>query len=314
MSSPTHLIGHSSALTEVVNAARLVATADVNVLISGETGTGKELLGRLIHDSGPRAEGPFVSLNCASLSAPLAESQMFGHCRGAFTDANRDHEGFVARAEGGTLFLDEVGELPLEVQAKLLRFLESGEYQPLGCGRTRHSGTRILAATNRDLSAEVTAGRFREDLYYRLAVVPLEMPPLRRRLEDLPELAAHFLADMARRHELAPARLGRRALARLAQHSWPGNLRELRNLCERLAIFLPGREVGPDNLPLELRPHGSAASFALPADGLDLAAVERDLIRQALKRTGGNQTRAARLLGLSRDTLIYRMKKYALRT
>ena len=312
MSLP-RIIGRSPALAEVLNAARVVAAADVNVLIGGETGTGKELLGRLIHAEGPRRAAPFVSLNCASLSAPLAESQLFGHCRGAFTDASRDHEGFVTQAEGGTLFLDEVGELPLEVQAKLLRFLESGEYQPLGCGRTRHSRTRILAATNRDLAAEVRAGRFREDLYYRLAVVPLEMPPLRARLEDLPDLATHFLAGMASRHGLAPARLGRAALARLREHAWPGNVRELRNLCERLAIFLPGREIGPGNLPRDLGPVPAANPFALPDQGIDLGAVERDLIRQALERTGGNQTRAARLLGLSRDTLVYRMKKYALR-
>jgi len=311
------LLGRSTCFVEVLRTAELVALADVNVLITGETGTGKELFARALHQAGPRRLRPFVSLNCASLGETLADSLLFGHCRGAFTDARRDHDGYVHQARDGTLFLDEVAELPLAVQAKLLRFLESGEYQPLGCGTLHRSRTRIVAATNRNLAEAVTVGDFRKDLYYRLNVNPLHLPPLRERGGDVALLAHSFLVELARRHGLPRPRLAQDALHCLDRYGWPGNVRELRNLCERLLILLQGRDIHIANLPEEVRRNAAAQglgkrAFTLPAEGIDLYQLEQDLIRQALTSSGGNQTRAARLLGLTRDTLLYRMKKYGL--
>lgn len=294
-----------------------MALADVNVLITGETGTGKELFARALHETGPRRLRPFVSLNCASLGETLADSLLFGHCRGAFTDARRDHDGYVRQAHDGTLFLDEVAELPRTVQAKLLRFLESGEYQPLGCGALHRSRTRIVAATNRDLAEAVAVGDFRKDLYYRLNVIPLHLPPLRKRAGDVALLAHAFLVELAQHHGLPCPHLAQDALHCLNRYDWPGNVRELRNLCERLLILLQGRDIHAANLPEEVRRGApakglGASPLTLPSEGIDLYRLEQDLISQALTSSGGNQTRAARLLGLTRDTLLYRMKKYRL--
>ena len=313
----TRLLGRSANLAEVVRAAELVALTDVNVLITGETGTGKELFARALHETSPRRSHPFVSLNCASLDETLADSLLFGHCRGAFTDARRDHEGYVQQARNGALFLDEVAELPLAVQAKLLRFLESGEYQPLGCGTLHHSRTRILAATNRDLAEAVVAGDFRRDLYYRLNVIPLHLPPLRERSGDIVLLAHAFLLELAQHYGFPCPRLAEDARNCLEQYAWPGNVRELRNLCGRLLILRQGRDIHAANLPPEMRHRPPPQSldiggFTLPAEGIDFYRLEQELIRQALNSSGGNQTHAARLLGLTRDTLIYRMKKYGL--
>ncbi len=313
------LIGQSPALQATLRAGRLVARTGVTILVQGESGTGKELLAQEIHRASPRADAPFVAVNCATLPEPLAESLLFGHRRGAFTGAESDHAGLIEQANGGTLFLDEIGELPLAVQPKLLRFLETGDFLRLGDRAPSRADVRIIAATHRDLHEEVRAGRFREDLFYRLHVVPLSLPPLRERREDIPLLVNHFNETLAQAHGLAPLRYRDDTLEALKAYDWPGNVRELRNLCERLLVLLQGhREVTPFNLPVEIRGADtdvpeSVAPIRLPEAGVRLEEVEISLLRQALERTGGNRSAAARLLGISRDTLLYRLRKYALR-
>ncbi|MDX9766293.1 MAG: sigma 54-interacting transcriptional regulator [Ectothiorhodospiraceae bacterium] len=307
------LLGSAPEFETQIRAARLVAASDASVLLLGESGTGKELLARALHALSPRANGPFVAINCAALPGELAESELFGHRRGAFTGADRDHPGYARLAAGGTLFLDEAGDLPLPLQSKLLRFLELGECQGVGELSPTRVDVRIIAATHQDLHRAVAEGRFRRDLFYRLHVVPLELPPLRQRGEDVLLLARRFLAEFAEHHGRPLAVFGRRAERALLRHDWPGNVRELRNLCERLSILLPGRVIEPENLPPELRGEAQAqSSFALPAGGIRLDDLEQDMIRQALDRSHGNKSRAARLLGISRDTLLYRLKKYAI--
>lgn len=309
------MLGDSPELQSVLRAARLVASTEVTTLILGESGTGKELLARTVHDESPRADGPFVAVNCAALPEGLAESELFGHRRGAFTGAVDTHDGRIAAAAGGTLFLDEVGELPPAVQAKLLRFLESGECQPLGATRPQSVDTRVVAATHRDLFEDVASGRFRADLYYRLQVIPLELPALRERPADIPPLLDHFLQALATHHDLPAPRLQADALRCLQDYPWPGNVRELRNACERLVILHAGRAIAARDLPREIHqaPVATRAhSFRLPAGGLHMDRLEADLIQQALERTNGNRSQAARLLGLTRDTLLYRIKKYDL--
>ena len=314
------LIGRSPGLAATVRAARLVAATDVPLLILGESGTGKERLARLVHHASRRAGQAFIAVNCATIPEPLAESLLFGHRRGAFTGAEADHRGLLVQADGGTLFLDEIAELPAAIQPKLLRFLESGELLRVGDTAPSRVQVRVLAATHRDLRKEVAAGRFREDLYYRLNVVPLALPPLRERRTDIPLLLDHFNRTLAATHGLEPLIYSRAAIETLCAYDWPGNVRELRNLCERLLVLLQGHpEVEPGNLPEEIRgaagPVRSAGGepVRLPKEGVRLEEVEISLLRQALERTGGNRSAAARLLGISRDTLLYRLRKYALR-
>jgi len=310
------ILGNSPELQAVLRAAQLVSKADCPVLILGESGTGKEGLARSLHQLSPRASGPFIPVNCGALPSELAESELFGHRRGAFTGADRDHPGFVGAAEGGTLFLDEIGDLPLSLQPKLLRFLERGERQPLGEPRARAVNVRVLAATHRDLHAASDQGLFRRDLFYRLHVVPLELPPLRLRGNDVLLLADHFLAELASTHGQAPPRLTRPARRALLAYCWPGNVRELRHLCERLVLLLPGQLLGPENLGLAARtprhPAVGTGLLQLPAEGLEFEALEHDLLRQAMAQARGCKARAARLLGLSRNTLLYRLKKHAI--
>jgi transcriptional regulator with GAF, ATPase, and Fis domain len=309
------LIGESPELRAVVNAARIVAHVDVTVLIHGESGTGKELMARAIHGASRRSHAPMATINCAALPEQLIESELFGHRRGAFTGALTHQPGRIRAAAGGTLFLDEIGELPLSCQAKLLRFLECGESQAIGQATPEKVDVRIIAATNRDLQSEVRAGRFRKDLFFRLNVVPLELPPLRERQGDVPVLLRHLTGALARQHGLPAPEYQPDAVRALSRYAWPGNVRELRNLCERMLILLGGRAIHATNLPKEFTDppvHGPAGDFALPEQGVHLAQLEADLIRQALEKTLGNRTRAARLLGLSRDTLQYRLKKYAI--
>lgn len=307
------ILGQSPAFRRVLHAAQMVAATDATVLLLGESGTGKELLARVIHRESTRAARPFVAINCAGIPEGLIESELFGYRKGAFTGATQDSPGHVQAAAGGTLFLDEVSELPLPSQAKLLRFLESRECQSLGQRGSDQVDVRVIAATNRELRAAVDEGRFRADLYYRLCVVPLELPPLRERPEDIEPLLQDFLASAAAEHGLPVPRFSAAARRALQGYAWPGNVRELRNLCVRLAILLPGGSIDVDNLPLEVRRGREPAqtrSFALPPTGINLQELEVDVIRQALAMAGGNKSRAARLLGLTRDTLLYRLQKY----
>lgn len=306
----------SPILESVLRSVQIVAATGATTLILGESGTGKELVAQALHLGSSRRHAPFITVNCATFTEALAESQLFGHKRGAFTGAQTDYAGLIRAADGGTLFLDEIGELSLPVQAKLLRFLETGEFMSLGDSRLHRVDVRIIAATHRDLSALAAQERFRADLYYRLQVVPIELPPLRARQGDIDWLLARFFEALSTRYGLVPPRLTANARGVLRRHPWPGNIRELRNLAERLVILNAGKVVDVENLPFSLRGADEAVDtarrFALPENGVDLEAVESDLLRQALARTGGNKSRAAKLLSLSRDTFLYRLKKFSI--
>ncbi len=312
------MLGQAPEFLSVLRAMKIVSATEATVLVTGESGTGKELLAKALHRYSRRGEQPFVTVNCAALPEHLAETELFGHRKGAYTGAVQDEQGRVQAANGGTLFLDEVGELPLAVQAKLLRFLETGECQQLGQPLTKRVDVRILAATNRDLGKAVEEGTFRRDLYYRLYVVPLELPPLRERQGDIELMLAGLTRGLAGEYDLSPPRYSKGALRLLHRYQWPGNVRELKNLCERMLILFSGRQVEAENLPLEIRQAQAAevktvaGGFMLPERGLSLDDLEADLIRQALAKALGNRSKAARLLGLSRDTLLYRIKKYAI--
>ncbi|CAG0904041.1 unnamed protein product [Cyprideis torosa] len=297
--------------------AELIAATDANILLNGESGTGKELMARAIHHHSPRAGQPFIAVNCAALPETLAESLLFGHCKGVFTGADQASAGLIAAAHRGTLLLDEVGELSATLQAKLLRFLESGEILTLGKAQPHHVDVRVLAATHRDLYQQTRSGQFRSDLYYRLNIVPVMLPPLRDRSEDIELLGKYFLNLFANHHRLPVATLTPEALCVLQRHSWPGNIRELKNTCERLSILLQGQSIRKQDVLHHLSPEIARSTdgnmaFRLPADGLSLEALECDLLQQALQQTRQNRTRAARLLGITRDALNYRLKKHAL--
>lgn len=309
------LIGESPELNSVIWAAKITAASDVTVLIQGESGSGKEVFAKLIHNGSKRNLQKLVSVNCAAIPENLAESMLFGHIKGSFTGACSNQEGYIQAADKGTLFLDEIGELSLSVQAKLLRFLESSECQKVGSTSAEQVDVRVIVATNRDLRAEIEKGNFREDLFYRLHIVPLEIPPLRERTGDLQLLLKHFNHSLAAQYGVKPAVYSKSAVKCLKAYPWPGNVRELRNFCERMSILLAGKTIEAENLPAEIknvhRPK-QATIVSLPDSGLSLEKVEIELIQQALDKTSGNQSRAARLLGLTRDTLLYRMKKYTL--
>ncbi|MCK6376201.1 MAG: sigma-54 dependent transcriptional regulator [Zoogloea sp.] len=284
------LVGHSEPMRRLSDLIRRVAPTPSTVLILGESGVGKEVAARALHQISPRAERSFVALNCAAVSAELMESELFGHTRGAFTGAREARRGLFHYANGGTLFLDEIGELPLPMQTRLLRVLEERRIRPVGSEAEVPVDVRVVAATNRDLRAEVAAGRFREDLFYRLEVVTVTIPPLRERRADIADLALHFNAQLSTRLGLPPLNLGPADLARLAAYAWPGNVRELRNLIERSLIL--------GSLPAT----GEAAGFSDPLP-LSLAEVEKRHILAVLDQCGGNRARAAALLGVSRKTL-----------
>lgn len=310
------LLGRSPLMEAVIRTAQIAAATDVHILIEGETGTGKELLAQEIQASSSRADEAFIIVNCAALPVELVESLLFGHERGAFTGAIERKEGYVQKAHLGTLFLDEIGELPLAIQAKLLRFIEHGESQRLGSAEVEHVDVRIIAATNRNLMRMVDSGEFRKDLFYRLNIVPMQLPPLRQRKRDIPELAEHFLRQAAERNQSEPSKLTHNALEILKKYNWPGNVRELRNVCEHVSAIRPGQHIGPEHLPLDLTAHkakpGSSSGFELPQEGLNMESLEIDLIQQALEYANGNKSEAARLLGLSRDAFLYRLKKHNL--
>ena len=316
------LIGESASMRtlrerigQLLEAEAAMSAPPPPVLIGGETGTGKELIARALHFDGPRCDAPFVELNCAALPDSLVEGELFGHERGAFTDAREKRVGLIEAAGGGTLFLDEIGELDPGLQAKLLRVLENRTVRRLGAVREVPVDVRVIAATNRPLRELVDAGRFRPDLYFRLSIIELAAPPLREREGDVVLLAEHFLALHARSYGRPPPRLAAAAARRLAAHPWPGNVRELRNLLQQMVVFSRTGEIGPDNLSLPTThlPAPAAARFRLPDDGIDLEQLERSLTVQALERTRWNLTQAGRLLGLSRDAMRYRIEKFQLR-
>lgn len=312
------LLGRSRAMADLQDALDRVAPTNATVLIVGETGTGKELVARAIHARSARAEGPFVALNCAAMPESLLESELFGHEKGAFTGADRARPGLFEAAHEGTLFLDEAGEMPASLQAKLLRVLMDGLVLRVGSRTARQVDVRVVAATHRDLRERIREGLFREDLYYRLAVVPLKVPPLRERLEDLPLLAEAMLQRAARDMGLPLRRFAPAALEKLAGYAFPGNVRELRNLIERACILAQGAEIGPGDFPLEgpLAPVRSLDPEAF-AEGLPPAVhlpevldrVERSLLDRALRQSGGVQAEAARTLGISRSDLHYKLKR-----
>lgn len=308
------IVGESPAFKRVLRDAQKVGRRDVTVLVRGETGTGKELIASVLHAASARRDGPCVRFNCAALAEGLAEAELFGHDKGAFTGALTSRPGYFRRADHGTLVLDEIAELPLAVQGKLLRALQEGEVQPVGAQRAERVDVRIVACTHRDLRAEVQAGRFREDLFYRVAVVELVVPPLRERVSDIPLLVEAFRLRWSARFDLDDARLSPALVAALSARAWPGNVRELENAVARLlALAEPGDEIGVDAMA---RLDGASASPQGQATGSlreQMATFERGLVARMLEATSGNQSEAARRLGVSRMTLIEKMKRHGLR-
>ena len=305
------IIGQSPSLESLIRSAKMVAATDVTVLIQGETGTGKEVFANAIQKASSRADKAFITLNCAALPESLIESELFGHKKGSFTGATSSTKGLFQAANGGTLFLDEINSLPYTIQAKLLRFLESGECLAIGDIKPYHVDVRIIAATNTDLLKLVTTKEFRSDLYYRLNVVPLELPSLRQRSDDIEALISHFMNMMSVTHSMDATKLSKPALKALKAYPWPGNIRELRNLCERLSILMAGNIIELEHLPQEfINANSNTDTLLLPERGIELDALEVNFIHQALNRTKGNRSKTAKLLGLTRDTLIYRMQKH----
>jgi len=304
------LVGQSPDMRDLsALVARVAASSSGRVLILGESGTGKALVARAIHSGSARAKHPFIEVNCASLPEQLVEAELFGAEKGAYTGAHEKRVGLVTLAHGGTLFLDEIGELPLALQAKLLHFLENGSYRSVGGAQARTADVRVVAATNRDLAEEVKAGRFREDLFYRLNVIQVRVPPLRARSGDVALLADHFAARYAREEGCAAITFSAEARSCLSAHSWPGNVRELKNLVERLTILMPGREIGLADLPPEMtgsRPSGPPTIVDTLAD------AERDLLENALSQAEGHKGRAAEILGISRHALKRRLQRLGL--
>ena len=324
-SRPAVLLYASPAMGEVVRLVEKVEDYDATVLVTGESGTGKELVARMLHYGGRRKGKPFVAINCGAIPETLLESELFGHKKGAFTEAKSDRAGLIEEAGGGTLFLDEIGELPLSLQTKLLRFLQEGELRRLGDSETRRVNVRIVAATARNLETEVEGGRFREDLFYRLNVIRIHVPPLRERREDVPLLAQHFLSGYCMKFRKSKMRFLPDALELLASHDWRGNVLELQNLVERCVLLGGEREISRDGL-LSVWKQGAGGEgkgsprllvqIPVPLDRPDLKAavreVEKQLIRIALERTGGSPPKAAELLGISHPALLYKAKAYGL--
>ncbi|MBZ0168330.1 response regulator in two-component reguatory system, sigma54 dependent transcriptional regulator [Candidatus Methylomirabilis lanthanidiphila] len=317
------IIGKCEAMREIVTRIRQIAALEDSppILITGETGTGKGLVARTLHRHSRRASRAFIEINCTALPATLMEAELFGYERGAFTDAKESKMGLFEAADGGFLYLDEVGDTELSLQGKLLRAVEERVIRRIGGLRDRRVDVTIVAATHRDLETEVRAGRFRKDLYYRLAVITIDLPPLRERGEDILLLAAHFLETLNAKYGKAVRAIDDRAARTLIEYPWPGNIRELSHVIERAVLWSRGDRLSVDQLSLAPAPPSTPpapmptaglAHGALPQEGIDLAAWERSLVEQALRDSGGNQTKAAKLLRLSRDTLRYRLKKFGL--
>ena len=309
------VIGRAKNFVRILDQAARVAPHDTTVLIQGETGTGKELIARAIHHNSRRKNKPFITINCGAIPKDLVEAELFGYMRGAFTGAVATKPGKIEQADEGTLFLDEIGELPLDAQVKLLRVLQQGEVPRIGATTPIRVNVRVVAATHRNLPAMIEDGAFREDLFYRLSVVPLQLPPLRERKEDIPELIENLFRKAKERHGMPHARLAPAVMQHLIAYRWPGNVRELENLLERLLVLSSGDTIGEADLPDELlarSPDAASHWLELPDKGLSLEGVERELIVRALERFNGNQTHAAKYLDISRRTLIYRMEKFGL--
>jgi len=307
------IIGVSEKIKDVLAMAGRVAASNASVLITGESGTGKELLAKGIHYNSSRAEGPFVAVNCAAIPENLIESELFGHVKGAFTGAMKDHEGKFESAAGGTLFLDEIGDLRIDLQAKILRALQERQVDRVGGNRPIDLDVRVIAATNKDIERTVKEGSFREDLYYRLSVITLHMPPLRERRGDIPLLINHFLKKYSPAAEL---RFDAEALSTMKTYGWPGNVRELENVIERASVLRRGDVMTLADLPEKLKKERTEVEsiiLNLPDEGISLEDLEKSLIIKALEKHKGNQTRAAEYLGITRPTLIYRMEKYAIK-
>jgi two-component system NtrC family response regulator len=303
------IIGTSPQMARVSELIAKVADSDASVLITGESGTGKELVARSLHRQSSRCNGPFIAINCAAIPRDLLESELFGHAKGAFTGALTDKAGKFLLANGGTVFLDEIGEMPLELQPKLLRVLQERIVEPLGSGQGRRLDIRVLAATNLDIDQAVASGRFREDLYYRLAVVQIDLPPLRVRRDDIPVLLRHF----CEKHGGVQVRFAAGALEALCAYDWPGNVRELENMVERLLLMRSSDTITVAEIPSRIRAGNTPAAAGivnLPDSGYSLEQLEREIVVQALQRCGWNQAAAARFLRIPRHTLIYRMEKY----
>ena len=313
---PRPLIGQSASMTKLKTMMAKVSGFSSTVLVTGESGTGKELVARAIHSAGPRRDGSFVAINCGAIPETLLESELFGHVKGAFTDARTDKQGLFQEADGGTLFLDEVGELPLTLQVGLLRVLQEGEIRPVGGTQNIEVDVRIIAATHRNLTKDVSEGRFREDLLYRLNVLPIVVPPLRDRAGDIPMLAEHILTRIAKRMGIQSATLSSEAHKILGAYPWPGNVRELENVLERAVVLSDGPSLVADDLPEQLRHAQDPVRGSLASGELSIkkatAFIEQELIKRALKRTGGNRTHAAKLLEISPRALLYKIKDYDL--
>ncbi len=306
-----NIVGKSTPMQVMFDRIRRAIPLTTTVLLLGESGTGKEMVARHIHFNGPRKSAPFIVVNCAAIPDTLIESELFGHEKGAFTGAETARPGKFEVANKGTIFLDEIGDMQLDAQAKLLRVLQDGRVERVGSTDGRQVDVRVIAATNRDLKERVAAGEFREDLYFRLEVLPIYLPPLRERVEDLPLLIAHFREKLGKKLERPAPTLAPDALEAFRRYRWPGNVRELENVLEQLYILTDTPVISPDDLPEKLRQKSDPAlSFQLPSGGVVLEDVEQDLIRQALERSGGRIKEAAELLGLTYKTLQYRLKKH----
>ena len=310
------LVGTGPAMRKIFETIHKIAETDLTVLIRGESGTGKELVAQAIHDRSPRAKRPLVAVNCAAMSRELVESELFGHERGSFTGADARRIGRFEAASGGTIFLDEIGDMPAETQAKVLRVLQERALERVGSNATLRVDTRVIAATHRDLEADVANGRFREDLYYRLRVVELVVPPLRDRLEDIPALALKLLSELAVRLGRKPIALSPSALAALSRHRFPGNVRELRNVLERAAVLASGPSIEPDDLGLveSVIPEADAARSFADAKRAASVEFERNYLVAALQRHGGNVSRTAEAIGMVRQSLQQKMRELGLRT
>lgn len=301
------MVGKSPAMQHLLSEIALVAPSEATVLIHGDSGTGKELVARAIHASSARSEKPLVTLNCAALNESLLESELFGHEKGAFTGADKRREGRFVEADGGTLFLDEIGDISPMMQVRLLRAIQEREVQRVGSNQTISVDVRLIAATHRDLAAEVNAGRFRQDLYYRLNVVAIEVPSLRQRREDIPLLVNHFLQRFAERNRKAVKGFTPQAMDLLIHYDWPGNIRELENAVERAVVLLTGEYISERELPLAIA--GTPIPMAQSQDIQPLVEVEKEVIMAALEKTGGNKTEAARQLGITRKTLLAKLSR-----